>query len=96
VSGGSWYHPASEPERGPFRLDSHDGPVPDEAMALVPLALRACPNVEVVIMEHRGAHIATAEAAARYQADFVRLRALVEAQLGSRPQGGGAGGPFSV
>lgn len=82
VSGGSWYQPASEPERGPVRLDSHDGPLPDEALALLPLALRRCPHVELVIMEHRGANLASDEAAARYQADFVRLRALVEAERG--------------
>lgn len=78
VSGGSWYQPTVDPTRGPFRLDSHDGPVPDEALALLPLTLRHCPNVEVVFLEHRGAHLDNADAIARYQSDFMRLRALVE------------------
>jgi uncharacterized protein (UPF0276 family) len=81
VSGGSWYHGATESRR-PFRLDSHDGPVPDEAMALVPLALRACPNVELVILEQRGVGIESAGEQAQFRDDFVRLRALVEAERG--------------
>jgi uncharacterized protein (UPF0276 family) len=77
VSGGSWYQTASEPHKGPFRLDSHDGPVPDDVFDLLPLALRSCPNVDVVFLEHRGAKL-DADAISRYRSDFVRLRALVE------------------
>lgn len=79
VSGGSWVQTRAQATRGLFRLDSHDGPVPDEAFALVQPALRACPNVEVVFLEHRGANLADGDAVARYAADFLRLRALVEA-----------------
>jgi uncharacterized protein (UPF0276 family) len=78
VSGGSWYQPEADAARGPFRLDSHDGPVPDEAFALVQPALRACPNVEVVFLEQRGANLDDAAAVARFGEDFRRLRALVE------------------
>jgi uncharacterized protein len=78
VSGGAWYQPSAGQQKGPFRLDSHDGPVPEETFALVPIALRHCPNVEVVIFEHRGAHLDSLEALARYRSDFLRLRTLVE------------------
>ncbi|MGZ3437928.1 MAG: multinuclear nonheme iron-dependent oxidase [Polyangia bacterium] len=78
VSGGSWYQPDAEAARGPLRLDSHDGPVPAEAFALVQPALRACPNVEVVFLEQRGANLGDATAVAQYQQDFRALRALVE------------------
>lgn len=79
ISGGAWYQPAVQPHKGPLRLDSHDGPVPEEAFALLPIVLRQCPNVEVVFLEQRGANLDSDEAVARYQADFLRLRALVEA-----------------
>jgi uncharacterized protein (UPF0276 family) len=79
VAGGSWVTTAAEPSRGPMRLDSHDGPVPAEAFALVPPALRACPNVEVVFLEHRGARLDNDDAVAQYGEDFRALRALVEA-----------------
>jgi uncharacterized protein (UPF0276 family) len=78
VSGGSWYQPSHGRRDQPFRLDSHDGPVADEALELVPFALRHCPNLEVVFLEHRGANLDTPEAVVRYQSDFLRLRALVE------------------
>jgi uncharacterized protein (UPF0276 family) len=78
ISGGSWYPTASAPHKGPFRLDSHDGPVPDEAFALLPLALMHCPNVEVVFLENRGAGLGSADEVAHYQADFRLVRALVE------------------
>jgi uncharacterized protein (UPF0276 family) len=78
VSGGSWYQPSTDPGKGPFRLDSHDGPVPDEAFALVPIALRHCPNVEVVIFEQRGANLSRPEDVASYQSEFRRLRSIVE------------------
>src|SRR5262249_52285421 len=83
VSGGSWYVPSSESRKGPFRLDSHDGPVPRDVFALVPLALKSCPNLELVILEHRGANLDSPEAATQYQSDFLWLRRLVESVNGS-------------
>lgn len=79
ISGGSWYQPVAAAEKGPFRLDSHDGPVPAEAFALLPTALAACPNLEVVFLEQRGANLDSANDVAQYQSDFMRMRALVEA-----------------
>lgn len=77
IAGGSWYTPRGSDT--PFRLDSHDGPVPAEAFALLPTALRECPNVEVVFLEHRGANLETADDVAQLQADFRRVRQIVEA-----------------
>lgn len=79
ISGGDWYQPTQAPDRSPFRLDSHDGPVPAEAFALLPLALRSCPNVEVVFLEQRGANLDSTDAVTRFQEDFMQVRALVEA-----------------
>ncbi len=78
ISGGDWYQPTVQAHKGPIRLDSHDGPVPDEAFALLPAVLRRCPNAEVVFLEQRGANIESDDEIARYQADFKRLRDIVE------------------
>jgi uncharacterized protein len=77
ISGGSWFTPPHRPE-APFRLDSHDGPVPPEAFALLPAALALCPNVEVVFLEHRGANLESPADVEQFQADFLRVRAIVE------------------
>jgi uncharacterized protein (UPF0276 family) len=79
VSGGRWYETQAEPHKGRVRLDSHDGPVPEAVLALIPLVLARCPNLEVVIMENRGFGIESEAEQARYRDDFRRLRALVEA-----------------
>jgi uncharacterized protein (UPF0276 family) len=78
ISGGSWYQPTVQADKGQLRLDSHDGPVPAEAFALLAPALRACPDVEVVLLEHRGVNLDSVEAIERFQSDFSRLRAIVE------------------
>jgi uncharacterized protein (UPF0276 family) len=77
ISGGDWYQPIVHSHKGPMRLDSHDGPVPDDAFALLPSVLRRCPNAEVLFLEHRGANL-DSDAITRYQADFKRLREIVE------------------
>lgn len=77
ISGGSWYTPPASDV--PFRLDSHDGPVPTEAFALLPTALELCPNVEVVFLEHRGANLTSAREVEQLQEDFMRVRGIVEA-----------------
>ena len=79
ISGGAWWPTEVDAHKGPFRLDSHDHAVADEAMALLPLVLPRCPNLEVVIMENRGAGIETPEEQTRYRQDFLRLREAVEA-----------------
>jgi uncharacterized protein (UPF0276 family) len=82
VSGGRWRETTTDPHKGPFRLDSHDGPTPDEVFELVPLALSRCPNLEVVFFEHRGAHLESEEEITRYQDEFYKVRALVESVHG--------------
>ena len=74
VSGGAWL----EGERR-VRLDSHDGDVPDEVWPLVRAALARCPSLEVVFLERRAETLADAAAQAALRADFLRLRAEVEA-----------------
>jgi uncharacterized protein (UPF0276 family) len=79
VSGGRWLPTRIQPEKGRVRLDSHDGPVPEAVMELVPAVLQRCPNLEVVILENRGFGIESEAEQERYRDDFRRLRALVEA-----------------
>ncbi|KAL6074639.1 DUF692 domain-containing protein [Balamuthia mandrillaris] len=60
ISGGSWSYPLSSSDSSTdrpkaFRRDTHDGPVPEVIFEeALPLALRMCPNVEVVILERIG------------------------------------------
>lgn len=75
VSGGRWATPASDPR--PFRRDTHDHPVPDEVIALLPLALASCPHVEVVIVERLGTTFATARDDDEFRDDVRRVRAAV-------------------
>ena len=82
ISGGSWWQPRTDPDKGPLRMDSHDGALPDEALALLQSVLPRCRNLEVVIMENRGAGYETADGQRRYQDDFRRVRQLVEAAHG--------------
>lgn len=51
VSGGSDSDAAWLPSRRVFRLDSHDGAVPEEVWALLARALPRCPNVRGLLVE---------------------------------------------
>lgn len=73
VAGGSW----AEPQGERFRRDTHDGPVPEEVFALVPLALARCPNVRAVVFEHMEGTLPEEAQRERLRADYRRLRALV-------------------
>lgn len=81
VSGGSLLETEVEPERGPVRLDSHDGPAPRGALDLVSHALARCPNLEVVFYERRGGTFRTAQDVEDYRNDFYALRRICEARL---------------
>jgi uncharacterized protein (UPF0276 family) len=78
VSGGSWSQAASG---GPVRRDTHDGPVPPEVLAAVPLALRRCPRVQAVIFERLGGTLLEAADAAGLRDDFRRLKETVAGAL---------------
>jgi uncharacterized protein (UPF0276 family) len=79
VSGGRWLPTRIAPDKGRVRLDSHDGPVPEAVLALIPSVLPRCPNLEVVILENRGFGIESEAEQERYRDDFRRIRAQVEA-----------------
>lgn len=52
VSGGSWW---TSPRTGRrLRRDTHDGPVPQEVLALLPLALTSCARLDSVVVERIG------------------------------------------
>jgi uncharacterized protein (UPF0276 family) len=74
VSGGAWLD--GEPR---VRLDSHDGEVPDELWPLVRAALARCPALEVVFLERRAGTLGDPAAQAALRADFLRVRAEVDA-----------------
>jgi hypothetical protein len=77
VAGGRWARVASDPR--PFRRDTHDAPIPDEVLALVPLVLASCPRVEVVIIERLGNSLRAPADEAALRDDVLRTRDAVRA-----------------
>lgn len=83
VSGGSWspvdpHHRAVHNATNQIRRDTHDGAVPDEVFAAVPMALARCPHVSAVILERLGGTFSSARDEAGFRDDFRRLRGIVE------------------
>jgi uncharacterized protein (UPF0276 family) len=74
VAGGTWW---KAPDGRAVRLDSHDGPVPNEAFALLREAVPRCPNLEVVFLERRDATLEL-EDADEFREDFLSVRRIVE------------------
>lgn len=83
ISGGSW----SEPRDTRIRRDTHDNEVPEQVLALLPLVLGHCPNVEAVILERIGGTMLTAEQQARFRDDY-RVIAKIMEQHCQRPSFG--------
>jgi uncharacterized protein (UPF0276 family) len=77
VSGGSWFA-SRERQAAPLRLDSHDGPIPDEVFDLLSWVIPACSSLEVVFLERRAGSLADLAEVEAYRRDFWRLRSLVE------------------
>lgn len=71
VSGGSWSFAGERP----WRRDTHDGPVPDEVLALLPTVVNVCPALEVVFLERLGTSLSGD--GARFRDEFLRIRELV-------------------
>jgi len=61
VSGGSWSHPSVGGQPRRFRRDTHDGAVPSSVLALLPMVLARCPNLETVILERLGPSVGDAD-----------------------------------
>ena len=78
VSGGRWFDTHEGAARGPVRLDSHDGPMPDGVLPLLRTALRECPDVEVVFFERRGDTLYEAAQQQAWREEFLAVRALVD------------------
>jgi len=79
ISGGSWCTLACDPHGRPFRRDTHDGDVPPEIIdELLPLALRSCPNLGVVILERLGETVRSERDAEQLREDFLRIRSVVD------------------
>lgn len=74
ISGGSW----SQAKNNKIRRDTHDNEVPDEVLALLPLVLAQCPNIEAVIFERLGGTMNTAEQQHRFRDDFRAIAKLIE------------------
>lgn len=85
ISGGSW----SESRKTRIRRDTHDNEVPDEVLALLPLVLAQCPNVEAVILERIGGTMPSAEQQARFREDYRAIAKIIE-QHAQRHVGGEA------
>jgi uncharacterized protein (UPF0276 family) len=74
ISGGSW----SPSQQEQIRRDTHDNEVPEEVLALLPLVLANCPNVEAVILERIGGTMPTAEQQARFRDDYRAIAQQIE------------------
>lgn len=74
LSGGSWW--TAPGREDPVRRDTHDGPVPPEVLALLPLALERCPAVDRVILERVGSSLGDGADDAEFQESFRELRRL--------------------
>jgi uncharacterized protein (UPF0276 family) len=83
VSGGSFAHP----RYGRIRQDTHDGAVPDGALALVEATIARAPNLEAVFFERLGGTVADEEDAQRMRADYETLRATVDRATRERERG---------
>jgi uncharacterized protein (UPF0276 family) len=77
ISGGSWSHSIGKK----IRRDTHDNEIPDEVLALLPLVLAQCPNIEAVIFERLGGTMNTAEQQHRFRDDFRAIAKLIEQHL---------------
>lgn len=70
VAGGRWAdHPA-----GRLRRDTHDGPLPDEVLQLLPEAIGRCAHLELVVLERIGG-----TASPELPAELDAVRALLHA-----------------
>jgi uncharacterized protein len=76
VSGGSWSVPTVGPNLAPVRRDTHNGDVPDEIFAWLPIVLSRCPNVEAVILERMGGTLSPDDDVP-FRRDYRRLREVV-------------------
>ena len=76
VSGGSFSDPAWLESGRVFRLDSHDGPVPDPVWEALEWALPRCDNLRGVVLERMEGTL-TRDDVAAYEADVRRLRELL-------------------
>jgi uncharacterized protein (UPF0276 family) len=76
VSGGSDSEPRWLPSRRVFRLDSHDGPVPEEVWRALDRVLPRCPNLRGVVLERNDGTLDDANRGA-FEAEVRRLRSIL-------------------
>jgi uncharacterized protein (UPF0276 family) len=74
VSGGSWWTPSGRQRR--VRRDTHDGPVPDEVLALLPEVLRRCGRLDTVIVERIGVSFGDEAADREFRDSYRAIREL--------------------
>ncbi|MES2799919.1 MAG: DUF692 family multinuclear iron-containing protein [Bacteroidota bacterium] len=78
ISGGSWETSALFPQKD-IRRDTHDDAVPEEVFELLQKSLSLCDNLKFVVLEQLGTALVTPEEQLRFQDDFDRMQAIVEA-----------------
>lgn len=80
LSGGSWSDITAAGQTRTLRRDTHDGPVPAELFPLLKYALRRCPHVESVIVEHLGTALSSTDEADRLRSDYRAVRQIVSCE----------------
>ncbi|MEY2936242.1 MAG: hypothetical protein RL033_6991, partial [Pseudomonadota bacterium] len=73
VSGGSWSPVQTPAGPRPFRRDTHDGPIPEEVLALLAFALPRCPQLEVVFVERLGGTLTSPLEVEHYREQYRRV-----------------------
>jgi uncharacterized protein (UPF0276 family) len=83
ISGGSWEPSPFRPHPG-VRRDTHDAGVPERVFELLATTMGQCPNLKFVVLEQMSHALADAESQSQYQADFLRMRDLVQLESAKR------------
>ena len=83
ISGGSWEPSPFRPQPG-VRRDTHDAGVPERVFELLATTMGQCPNLKFVVLEQMSHALADAESHSQYQADFLRMRDLVQLESAKR------------
>lgn len=83
LSGGSWSEPRWSPSGRILRMDSHDGPVPEEVWGMLERILPRCPSLRAITLERRETTVTPADVPL-LSTELARARGLAAAITSQR------------